>query len=75
LEFIARGIAKLETATLEQLQTSLVGFAENLVSITANCEEEHTRYALAMEMVSAALDQNIDAVSLSSDEPPTEATN
>lgn len=60
---IRDGITRLEAATLEQLQSSLVGLAETFVGTTVDCEEM-TRYALVMEIVARTLEENQDAVSL-----------
>lgn len=77
----AQTIAKLETASVGQLQASLAAIAEAFIDATAECPDLQTKYGLAMAFLSQTLDENAGVVSLQNAipletmEPPTGATN
>lgn len=73
--------AKMEAATVGQLQASLTAIAEAYIEVAAECPDTRTKYGLAMALISQTLDANADAESLQEAlplenlKPLTDATN
>ncbi len=57
-------IAKMEAATVGELQAALMAIAESFVGLTAECPEKLTKYGLALAFVSQVLDEAAGATSL-----------
>lgn len=58
MAFIRKGVDALESASLEELQASLVGMAETLIERTTECPDENTKRALCMEIIANTIENN-----------------
>lgn len=58
---VYQATTKLESATLGQLQKSLVDLAESFIALSADCPNLETKRGLAMALVAQTLDENVAA--------------
>jgi hypothetical protein len=66
---VAQTIAKLESATVGQLQATATAFAETFIELTAECPDLQTKYGLAMALLSQTLDECAGVTSIQSSNP------
>lgn len=58
MAFIRKGVEALTSASMEELQASLVGMAETFIQTTTECPDENTQRALCMEVIANTIENN-----------------
>jgi hypothetical protein len=66
---VAQALAKLDSATVGQLQASLTAVAEAYIEMNAKCPDQQTKRGLTMAFISLTLDQYAGSVALQESSP------